>query len=232
MQGFCLISDQQGWSSALNCSWAESHRRLALNFQLQPSRMINPNLPPHRHSTRHTMISQRPRSEKIRIEPAAEPKNLAALKRLNSLLLPINYRESFYSDIRNNPTDGALSRVAFWESGINIVGGIRARWDPPTELDHTLHPEGSRGGSVYLMTICVLSPFRQLGIASALLEDIMETAKQWRVDQVYAHVWEENHDALDWYRKKGFTVDEGVVESYYRKLSPAGAKIVRLKIVG
>jgi ribosomal protein S18 acetylase RimI-like enzyme len=171
----------------------------------------------------------------LRLAPASDPKNLASLKRLNSLLLPINYRENFYKDIQTNPTDAALSRVAFWDGGISIVGGIRGRWElsdgtVPKEPVQDNAATGERGGKIYLMTICVLSPFRGVGVAAALLADLVETAKRWGVEEVYAHVWQENLDALEWYQKRGFSVDDGVVEGYYRKLRPSGAKIVRLRI--
>jgi ribosomal protein S18 acetylase RimI-like enzyme len=169
----------------------------------------------------------------LRLAPASDCKNLASLKRLNSLLLPINYRENFYKDIQTNPTDAALSRVAFWDGAISIVGGIRGRWELS---DGTVPKEpigddmAERGGKIYLMTICVLSPFRGLGVAVALLADLVETAKKWGAEEVYAHVWQNNEEALEWYKKRGFSVDDGIVERYYRNLVPNGAKIVRLRI--
>jgi len=182
--------------------------------------------PPQPQILQHLNPPRQPaNSPNIRLAVASEPKNLAALKRINSIL-PVNYRENFYGDILSNPTDAALSRVAFWNGG-GIVGGIRARWDAPeTPPDDAAR----RGGKIYLMTICVLSPFRRLGVASALLEDVLHTAETWGVDEVFAHVWQENGDALEWYRKRGFTVDEGIVGGYYRKLRPDGARVVRLRI--
>ena len=47
---------------------------------------------------------------------------------------------------------------------------------------------------------------------------------------VYAHVWEANAEGLDWYIKRGFTVEDGVVEGYYRRLKPDGARVVRRTI--
>ncbi|KAF8536055.1 acyl-CoA N-acyltransferase [Trichophaea hybrida] len=171
------------------------------------------------------MANSQPQPSKLSLAPASDTKNLASLKRLNSLLLPINYRESFYKDILTNPTDAALSRVAFWDGGVSIIGGIRGKWEPPSPSSGN-----KNGGKIYLMTICVLSPFRRLGVATALLADVIETAKQWGVKEIYAHVWVENHEAQGWYERRGFTIDEDVVEGYYRKLRPSGAKIVRLKI--
>lgn len=41
---------------------------------------------------------------------------------------------------------------------------------------------------------------------------------------------EANEEGLKWYVSRGFTVEQGVVESYYRKLKPSGARIVKLTL--
>lgn len=48
---------------------------------------------------------------------------------------------------------------------------------------------------------------------------------------VYAHVWEANEEALEWYRRRGFVVGERV-EGYYRRLKPQGARVVRRRVGG
>ena len=48
--------------------------------------------------------------------------------------------------------------------------------------------------------------------------------------EVYAHVWEANEEAIKWYIKRGFDVGEDVVEGYYRKLRPSGARVVRRRV--
>lgn len=50
------------------------------------------------------------------------------------------------------------------------------------------------------------------------------------VKEIYAHVWEANEEALEWYVKRGFEVGEEVVEGYYRKLRPSGARVVRRRV--
>ncbi len=50
------------------------------------------------------------------------------------------------------------------------------------------------------------------------------------VKEIYAHVWEANEEALEWYGKRGFVVESEVVEGYYRKLRPSGAKVVRRRV--
>ena len=48
--------------------------------------------------------------------------------------------------------------------------------------------------------------------------------------EIYAHVWEANEDALVWYAKRGFLVEEAIMEGYYRRLRPSGARIVKRKV--
>lgn len=50
------------------------------------------------------------------------------------------------------------------------------------------------------------------------------------ITEIYAHVWEANEDAIQWYMKRGFEVEDGVVEGYYRRLKPGGAWIVRKRV--
>lgn len=200
---------------------------------------------------------------------APTPQTLPSLKRLNALLLPINYPESFYSEILSSPTTTRLTRLAFWlhsppqtngnakvldgrgegedggshqveegsrgeEQGI-CVGGVRCRLELPPSIDPppdpSEPPQPPRGGSIYIMTLCTLSPYRHLGVGTQLITSILSAAVELGCTEVYAHVWEANTDALDWYRRRGFDVDGGeVVQGYYRKLKPAGAKVVRRRV--
>ncbi|KAL9629947.1 MAG: hypothetical protein Q9164_006649, partial [Protoblastenia rupestris] len=48
-----------------------------------------------------------------------------------------------------------------------------------------------------------------------------------RITSVYAHVWEANEDALSWYLNRGFSVDGGIIQGYYRRLRPGGARVLR-----
>jgi hypothetical protein len=52
--------------------------------------------------------------------------------------------------------------------------------------------------------------------------------KHYNIRTVTAHVHEANEEGLRWYIARGFQVEEGLVENYYRRLKPSGAKIVRL----
>lgn len=82
---------------------------------------------------------------------------------------------------------------------------------------------------LYIQTLVLLSPYRGHGIATHLLDTVVTEAigNQNNVTSVYAHVWEANLEGLDWYRRRGFHVEEKVLEGYYRKLKPGGAIVVR-----
>lgn len=94
----------------------------------------------------------------------------------------------------------------------------------------------------------MLAPYRGLGVGKALLEGLIEMVLKQEgendddddesggggggvvVREVYAHVWEANEEGVEWYVKRGFAVVGGVVESYYRRLRPQGARVVRRRV--
>ncbi|KAL9610925.1 MAG: hypothetical protein Q9167_004403 [Letrouitia subvulpina] len=108
-----------------------------------------------------------------------------------------------------------------------VVAGIQCRIEPQPISPYFSAPEHQ----CYIQTLALLSPYRSKGIATALLHSIITVllthAEYATVRSLYAHVWEANEEALEWYRKRGFTVEEGVVEGYYQKLTPNTARVVR-----
>ena len=193
----------------------------------------------------------------ISVEPITTV-TLPAYRRLITLLLPIRYPDKFYKESVSNPTQSTLALCALWQEApqrgkaaleppngqsfpilktLNstpiqpnglVVGGIQCRLEPLPSPPTSMRPQQQ----LYIQTLAVLAPYRQLGIAAALLEVIVATAvtQYDSVTQIYAHVWQENVDALEWYEKRGFIVETGIVEGYYRKLKPGGAKVVRRSI--
>ncbi|KAI4114478.1 MAG: hypothetical protein LQ338_008001, partial [Usnochroma carphineum] len=106
-----------------------------------------------------------------------------------------------------------------------IIGGIQCRIehlpfhpsqlpDPPPKLPSSSSSEAMKK-YCYIQTLALLSPYRSQGIATALLDTIVATlctegVYEGAVSAVYAHVWEANEEALEWYVKRGFRVGEGV----------------------
>lgn len=107
--------------------------------------------------------------------------------------------------------------------------------------------------NLYIQTLHLLSPYRSYGIAASLLNSLLFSTpppssssegksglqpgyrvssliRHYNIRSVTAHVHEANEEGLKWYVSRGFTVEQGVVESYYRKLKPSGARIVKLTL--
>lgn len=191
------------------------------------------------------LLKQKERSlpSNVHVEPITLS-TLASYRRLITLLLPIRYPDTFYKDSVANITDSSLARVALWQerdarkssnmielpvfhenhaaSEKKVAGGIQCRLE-----DIPSAPAAER--QLYIQTVGVLAPYRQLGIATYLLEDIVTTVMDHyeNVTSIYAHVWEANTDALEWYTRRGFSIEKEILEGYYRRLKPSGARIVR-----
>jgi len=102
-----------------------------------------------------------------------------------------------------------------------LVSAIRCRILPTPSHE----PASER--TLYISTLCTLSPYQSHGLASHLLSLITARAvKKYGVTSVTAHVWEANEEARIWYKGRNFE-ECGSEEGYYRKLRPTGAVAVR-----
>jgi hypothetical protein len=107
------------------------------------------------------------------------------------------------------------------------VGGIVCRLE---------RDEDSKTCSIYVQSLVLLSPYRKYGLATAALDAIIESLVTLPVDEypitsIYAHVWTENADGLEWYKSRGFTQEPSVIQGYYSRLKPNSAWILRRSIV-
>ncbi|KAL4956231.1 hypothetical protein BDW69DRAFT_158886 [Aspergillus filifer] len=125
-----------------------------------------------------------------------------------------------------------------------VIGGIRCRLErlnPNNPGSNTEHEPTN----LYIQTLHLLSPYRGYGVAASMLNSLLlsntsadpsqhhevsDLVKHYNIQTVTAHVHEANEDGLKWYISRGFEVEEGIVENYYRRLKPSGARIVRLKL--
>ncbi|KAI9889906.1 MAG: hypothetical protein M1814_004628 [Vezdaea aestivalis] len=182
--------------------------------------------------------SPRPIPPQLHLSPPSTQAHTTSLRRINSLLLPIPYPTKFYSELLEpNAEPSACAVLAFWrgadEDEGQVVGGVRVRIEAPMPHVHSLpypkDPEVER--RIYISTLAVLSPWRGKGIGEGLLESVIREVERRvakenvTVKVVYAHVWEGNPEALEWYLGRGFKKCE-LVQSYYRRLKPPGAWII------
>lgn len=172
------------------------------------------------------------------ISPVLE-QHIQPLRRINSLLLPIHYPDSFYNTILSPANSISFSRAILWTSSpteSKVIGGIICRLDPALSPLSTpeapLHLEGAH--DIYIQSLALLSPYRSKGLAAEVLQEIVDAAigqNAVRVASLYAHVWTENEDGLKWYTARGFKREEPILHGYYRKLKPDTAWILRRRLM-
>lgn len=158
------------------------------------------------------------------------------LRRINSLLLPIHYPDSFYHKILSPDPPISFSRVISWtDNDTKVIGGIVCRLDPALASDST--PESPKyipsSYDIYIQSLSLLSPYRGKGLAAAVLNVIIAAAtaqNEVRIESLYAHVWTENEEALEWYSARGFKPEGAVISGYYRRLKPDTAYIFRRRL--
>ncbi|KAI0837921.1 hypothetical protein F5Y06DRAFT_269380 [Hypoxylon sp. FL0890] len=172
------------------------------------------------------------------------PEYIPALRRITSLLLPVNYPDSFYARLSDPLSSGAFSRVLLWSEGSDpnskaapkVIGGLVCRPEPSPFTSSRNKPKqpttpDSQPNALYIQSLVLLAPYRQLGLAAALLDEVVRLAADspFTCNEVYAHVWTDNEDGLRWYLARGFS-KHGQVNGYYFKLKPDSAWIVRRQI--
>ncbi|KAK5656348.1 hypothetical protein OQA88_4728 [Cercophora sp. LCS_1] len=160
--------------------------------------------------------------------------HIPALRRINSLLLPVAYPDSFYARALDPLASGLFSRAILWQDSASsssdpkVIGGIVCRLEPnplvdPTTGQKTLSlqlgprsqelvpPPTTPYYAIYIQSLTLLSPYRSQGLAAAALEHIIASAAllptsgaNIDVRTIYAHVWTENEEGLKWYAARGF----------------------------
>ena len=81
------------------------------------------------------------------------------------------------------------------------------------------------------MTIGVLPAYRRRGIASFLLDYLLEDVSKNNTNlEVYLHVQTTNEDAKNFYIQKGFIM-MGTIKDYYRKITPPDCFILGKSLV-
>ena len=149
--------------------------------------------------------------------------DVPALRTLTAALLPVKYPDTFFTDPTLDQIVADLTRVLTIHGP--PVGWIRCRLD----IEEGPSPafQQTSGATAYIQALCLLPPYRGLALGRALVEYVCHTAKQkYAAAYVSAHVWEDNVAALQWYERQGFRKIE-MVDSYYRKLRPAGAWLMQ-----
>lgn len=145
------------------------------------------------------------------------------LKNITTTLFPVRYSDKFFKECLEPEKSLTVACIAMYDA--RPVGWIRCIYEPFPSRENEVYQQ------LYIQVIGILAPFRGLGLAKALLDTAVSQARRTssEVRNVYAHVWEQNEDALLWYQRQGFG-QVMLLPQYYRKLKPAGAWIVRREV--
>ena len=132
--------------------------------------------------------------------------SIGLLKIIHHELLPIHYSIDIYEIIKQGI--GAKGILAYYNDD-TAVGEICYRKE---EVDGVK--------KLYIMTIGVLPTYQRQGIATMLINQALDDAKE--VSEVYLHVHVDNESAIQFYTKLGFTNVTRVV-GYYKSLKDSDA---------
>lgn len=147
------------------------------------------------------------------------PNNMGTFKVINQVSLPTTYPETWYTDSLHLDQ---LTKLAFF---LELpVGAIKAKLinlahKVPTFEVATSTQVNSKivPNAVYLESLAVLAAYRGQGVGLALLDWLISQTKEHFVHEIALHVHVENTEALEWYKKKGFTQLPDVIKDYYKQ---------------
>ncbi|KAL8387143.1 hypothetical protein RB595_010125 [Gaeumannomyces hyphopodioides] len=129
------------------------------------------------------------------VAPVAEA-HVTPLRRINSLLLCVNYPDSFYARVLDPAGSGLFSRVILWSDEgepPKVIGSLIARLEPSPfaageDNNNSNNSNSNSNGTqqqgrqqqrryaLYVQSLTLLSPFRSLGLAAAALDAVVAHA--------------------------------------------------------
>ena len=91
--------------------------------------------------------------------------------------------------------------------------------------------KGNGKAKLYIMTLGVLAPYRDLGVGTHLLEHSLRVAMEDpNIEEAYLHVQTSNDGAIRFYDKHGFAIKE-VIPNYYKRIDPPDCYILHRSLV-
>ncbi|CAB89877.1 Pre-mRNA-splicing factor cwf24 [Schizosaccharomyces pombe] len=129
--------------------------------------------------------------------------NIVHFKRLVRVVLEASYSDKFYRLVLKNPD---YARIATFED--KFVGAISSLV--------------AEDNSLYVTVLCVLAPYRCLGIGSLLIDHVKKTAINNNIDRISLHVQTTNESVIKWYTAHGFKIVKQI-NDFYRRLENKSA---------
>jgi len=154
--------------------------------------------------------------------------NWQQLRRLNLSVFPVSYSDKFYADTYR-PELKAITRLAFYNDV--LIGAVCCRYETVELTAERIINKSDQHRRLYIMTLGVLAPYRHYGVGRRLLEIILDHAKKTNdIEEIFLHVQTSNTEALAFYKAFGFE-NVGIINNYYKKISPPDCYIVSKKLV-
>ena len=143
--------------------------------------------------------------------------NVAQLKMINEVALPVRYQEKFYKDIITTPEE--FTHFAFW-NGFS-VGAVGCRLETKEGVT-----------KLYIMTLAVLPTYRNRAVGSKLVQSELDACPEYTeatVSEVYLHVQTNNDLAINFYKRFGFEISR-TIENYYQNIEPSACYVLSRKV--
>ncbi|KAK8541837.1 hypothetical protein V6N13_137577 [Hibiscus sabdariffa] len=141
-----------------------------------------------------------------------QPSDLEILEQIHSDVFPIRYESEFFQNVVNGRdivSWAAVDRSRSNGRSDELIGFVTARIvkAKDSEIADLLRYDSSKGDQtlVYILTLGVVDAYRNLGIASALIHEVIKYASSIPVCRaVYLHVISYNNPAIHLYKKMSF----------------------------
>ncbi|KAK1431570.1 hypothetical protein QVD17_08030 [Tagetes erecta] len=164
-------------------------------------------------ASRHPSISYRP----------IRPSDLEVLRKLHGDLFPIRYEDEFFLNVvhgRDIVSWGAVDRNRPDDENDELIGFVTARivMAKESEIEDILRFDKSRSDQslVYILTLGVVESYRNFGIATSLIREVIKYASDMpNCRAVYLHVISYNGSAINLYQKMSFLCIRRLHEFYY-----------------
>lgn len=164
-------------------------------------------------ASRHPSISYRP----------IQPKDLDVLVKIHGDLFPIRYEIEFFHNVvqgRDIVSWGAVDRNRPNGESDELIGFVTARiiMAKESEIEDMLRYDRSRSDQtlVYILTLGVVESYRNFGIATSLIREVIKYASSMpNCRAVYLHVISYNNSAIHLYQKMSFLCIRRLHAFYY-----------------
>ncbi|OAY41760.1 histone acetyltransferase MCC1 [Manihot esculenta] len=140
------------------------------------------------------------------------PSDLEILERLHANVFPIRYESEFFQNVvnaRDIVSWAAVDRSRPNDQSDELIGFVTARIVPAkeSEIGDLLRYDHSKPDQtlVYILTLGVVEHYRNLGIATALIREVIKYSSSIPTCRaVYLHVISYNNPAIHLYKKMAF----------------------------